>query len=540
NIPLAVRLEGALDVAALERTLVAIIERHEVLRTTFATLDGQLVQVITPAGTVPFSLPLSDLTHLPDVQREAELLRRADEESRQPFNLSRGPLFRANLLRLGPQEHVVLLTMHHIISDGWSMGVLMREIGAIYSAFSRGRPSPLPELPIQYADFASWQREHLAGDGLERQIDYWRQQLGPQGGPPPLELPTEYPRPAIFSSRGSSVVRQLPRDLVEQLRALSQREGATLFMTLLAGFQALLYRYSGQDDVCVGSPIANRTRAELEPLIGLFINTLVLRARLSPGQSFRSLLAQVRETTLGAYANQDLPFEQLVEALQPRRDMSHTPLFQVMLILQNATGGGSQAQLEGGLRLSQIESHSGTSTFDLTLSLAESDGGLEAAMEYCTDLFGAAMVERMLAHYEILLRGGVANPDIALVDLPLLSADEQRQLLLEWNPVPHSWNLEQNLAALFATAARPNLDSIAVIDPAGAARHSSESVARMGAAKPRCLCALHLVAKPGAHDDVIAFLEPVEDLARHGMLLRRRAGVEEVHAGVQPDRDHPH
>ncbi|NLG50391.1 MAG: non-ribosomal peptide synthetase, partial [Chloroflexi bacterium] len=420
NIPAAVRLSGRLDVAALERTFAEIVRRHETLRTTFDTVEGQPVQVI--ALEAPFSMPLTDLSHLPAEEREAEALRLAAEEARRPFDLTRGPLLRVQLLRLAEQEHIVLLTMHHIISDGWSIGVLVRELGAIYPMFAVGRPSPLPELPIQYADYAAWQQEWLTGDILKEQLDYWRQQLG--GALPVLELPTDRPRPPVSSSRGDTLSVMFPRELAEGLKTLSQRAGVTLFMTLLAGFQTLLYRYSGQSDICVGTPIANRNRAEIEGLIGFFVNTLVLRADLSGNPTFWEVLRRVREVAIGAYAHQDLPFETLVEELQPQRDMSHTPLFQVMFILQNAAGGSQELP---GLTLSQIETHSGTSTFDLTLSMSESREGLHASLEYSTDLFDAATVVRMLGHLRALLEGVVADPHQRIAEVELLTPDERAQ-----------------------------------------------------------------------------------------------------------------
>ncbi|RMF36691.1 MAG: non-ribosomal peptide synthetase, partial [Chloroflexi bacterium] len=330
NIPDAIRLRGPLDVAVLERSLNEIVRRHESLRTTFRATDGKPVQVIAPTLKLP--LPLVDLSGLPKAAREAEVQRLATEEAQRPFDLSRGPLLRVTLLRLGDEEHVALLTMHHIISDGWSMRVLVQELAALYDAFSHGRPSPLPDLPIQYADFALWQREWLQGEVLEEQLAYWKQQLS--GSPPVLELPTDRPRPPVQSFRGAHRPFMLPRPLSQAIKALCRREGVTPFMLLLAAFQTLLHRYTGQDDISVGTPIANRNRAEIEGLIGYFANTLVLRTDLSGDPPFRELLKRVREVALGAYAHQDLPFEMLVDALQPERDLSHTPLFQVMFVLQ--------------------------------------------------------------------------------------------------------------------------------------------------------------------------------------------------------------
>ncbi|HIP70970.1 MAG TPA: amino acid adenylation domain-containing protein, partial [Anaerolineae bacterium] len=345
------------------------------------------------------------------------------------------------------------------ISDGWSISVLMREISLLYDAFAAGRPSPLPELPIQYADFAEWQREWLQGDVLESQLAYWREKLGDQ--PPVLELPTNRPRPAVQTSRGATVSHTLPPDLMTAVNQLCRETGVTQFMLLLAAFQVLLYRYSGQTTVNVGSPIANRTRGEIEGLIGFFINTLVLRADLAGEMRFRDLLAQVKETTLEAYAHQDLPFESLVEAIQPERDMSHSPLFQVMFILQNAP---TRAQELPDLRLEMIDVDTGTATFDITLSLGEwGDGGMDASMEFNTDLFDRGTIERMLTHYETLLRGIVAGPDTAVSRLPLLTENEQWQILVEWNDTTRPYPLDQCVHQLFEKQVETTPQATAVV-----------------------------------------------------------------------------
>jgi non-ribosomal peptide synthetase component F len=461
NIPSAVRLSGELDVAILEQTLNEIVRRHEVLRTTFATMDEEPVQLIAPALELP--LLVKDLRDLPKPEREAEALQLATEEAMRPFDLTRGPLLRVTLLQLEAREYIVLLTMHHIISDGWSMGVLIGEIAAIYGAFSSGRSAPLPELPIQYADFAHWQREWLQGEVLEAQISYWKQQLA--GGASVLELPTDRPRPAVQTNRGATLSRKLPADLIGALKALGQRERVTQFMTLLAAFQTLLYRYSDQLDVSVGSPIANRNRAEIEGLIGFFVNTLVLRADFSGAPTFRELLQRVREVMLGAYAHQDLPFEMLVEVLQPERDMSRSPLFQVMFILQNAP---VRAQRLPGLALEMLDVHSGSSTFDLTLSMAEEADGMDAAIEFNTDLFDASTIESMLEHFQVLLEGVVADPDQPVSRLPLLTADERRRLLVEWNDAVADYSQRQDLCVhqLFEAQVERTPDAVAVVFPA--------------------------------------------------------------------------
>ena len=334
NVPSALRLTGPLNFNALQQSLQQIVHRHEALRTTFALIEGEPVQVIPAA--VPVLLPLLDLQSLDPDSRKAEARRLIDEEAQRPFDLEQGPLFRASLLRLSEEDHILLLSLHHIVSDGWSQGVLRRELVALYRAGCHGQPSELPDLPLQYADYAVWQRQWLQGAALARQVDYWKAHLA--GAPSFLELPTDRPRPAVKSFRGARRGLQLSQALTSSLSELSQREGATLFMTLLAAFQTLLYHYSGQSDIVVGTPIANRTRSEVEGLIGLFMNTLALRGDLSGDPRFTALLGRVRESALGAYAHQDLPFEKLVEELKPERSLSHSPVFQVMLILQNAPG----------------------------------------------------------------------------------------------------------------------------------------------------------------------------------------------------------
>ncbi|HEX2092214.1 MAG TPA: condensation domain-containing protein, partial [Longimicrobiaceae bacterium] len=330
NLPLALRLRGPLHTGALQRALGEILRRHEALRTVFAEVDGSPAQLVAPFGG--FALPVADLSGLGEAAREAEARRRATEEALRPFDLAAGPLFRARLLRLSGEEHLLLLSMHHIVSDGWSLGVLFRELAALYAAYRDGRESPLPELPVQYADHAAWQRRHLQGAALQRQLAYWRERLA--DAPALLELPTDHPRPPVQSFRGASQRRELAAGALERLRALGRQEGATLFMVVLGAFQVLLSRYAGSEDVVVGSPIAGRTRREVEALIGFFVNTLVLRSDLSADPSFREVLRRVREATLGAYEHQELPFEKLVAELQPERSLSHSPLFQVTFTLQ--------------------------------------------------------------------------------------------------------------------------------------------------------------------------------------------------------------
>ncbi|RKH75197.1 amino acid adenylation domain-containing protein, partial [Corallococcus sp. AB045] len=357
NLPVTLRLLGRLDVEALRRAFEALVARHEALRTTFFEEEGQPFQRIHPPAE--WVLPMEDLSGLEESERDAETLRLATREARQPFHLVHGPLLRTALLKLSDDSHVLLVTMHHIVSDGWSMGVLIRELASLYESFSGGRAPSLPPLPVQYADFALWQRQWLQGETLESQLGYWKRQLA--GAPAALELPTDRPRPAVQSRRGATVPVHFPSELTDSLRSLAQREGATPFMLLLSAFQLLLSRYSGQDDVSVGSPIAGRTHAEAEGLIGFFVNTLVLRAHVRPEESFRQLLAQVKATTLAAYEHQHVPFEKLVEVLQPSRDLSRSPLFQVMLVLQNAP---AEALRVPGMAFQPIPLEGNSSRFD--------------------------------------------------------------------------------------------------------------------------------------------------------------------------------
>ncbi|HZI13113.1 MAG TPA: amino acid adenylation domain-containing protein [Myxococcus sp.] len=426
NIPLSVRLDGTLDVAVLQRCFTEVLRRHESLRTSFRDTGAGAEQVISPP--VELALAAVDLTALPEAEREAEARRQAREEALRPFDLRRGPMIRTRLLKLSEQRHVLLLAMHHIASDGWSMSILVREIAALYAALSQGQPSPLPELPLQYADYAVWQREWLQGEALESELSWWRQQLA--GAPPLLELPTDRPRPPTRSYRGALHLSHMPRDVMESARALGQREGSTLFMVLLASFQALLTRYSGQDDIVVGTDIANRNHAGTEDLIGFFINQLVMRGDLSADPSFRQLLARTRETALSVYAHQDLPFEELVKALNPERSLAHAPVFQVKLILQNMPG----ASLElNGLSLQAVPTEPEAAKLDITLSVTETDQGLACAWMYSTDLFDAATIARMAGHWQRLLSGACASPEQRVSRLPLLSEEERRQLVLAWN-----------------------------------------------------------------------------------------------------------
>jgi amino acid adenylation domain-containing protein len=456
NIPCTLRADFALDLAALERSLNALVERHETLRTTFVASDGQPALKIAPVARV--AVPVVDLRHLPQPLREQECQRVISEEARLPFDLLRGPLLRAKVLRVDSEIYMVLMNIHHIISDRWSMGVFLEELSSLYGAFSEGKTPSLPELPVQYADFSVWQRELLQGQVYDRQLAYWKEQL--QGAPAVLELPTDRPRPAVESFRGEVATLVLPEQLTEKLNELSRAEGVTLFMTLLAAFQALLGRYSGQEDVVVGMPIASRNHPEIEGLIGFFLNTLPIRTRLSGNPSFQDLLARVKETALGAYANEDMPFEKLVEELQPERSLSHSPLVQVFFILQNAPLETMQFK---GLPIRRIETETKTSKGDLFFSLAEKSGELRGRMEYSTDLFDAATIGRMLGHYRTLLEAAVANPARPLSELPLLTSGERQQILVEWNATKSEYPRDRCLHDLFAEVARRNADRVAVV-----------------------------------------------------------------------------
>jgi len=456
NISRALRLRGALDAPVLQRSLGEVLRRHEPLRTRFEAVEGRPAPVIQAAASL--EMPLVDLRGLAKPEREEEARRLCAEEAQRPFDLTKDLLLRAKLLRLGAADHILVLTMHHIASDGWSVGLLVRELSTLYEAFVEGKPSPLSELPVQYVDFAVWQREWLQGEALEKQLDYWRKQL--EGAPALLELPTDHPRPAVQSYRGALMQREFPKPLLAALGELSRREGASLFMTLLAGFQALLHRYTGSDDILVGSPIAGRNRTEVEPLIGFFVNTLVLRGDLSGNPSFRTFLGRTRGAALEAYAHQDAPFERLVEELRPERDMSRSPFFQAMFVLQNAPREAAQL---AGLEVTATMIHSGTSKFDLTLFVREHGGSLQAAVEYNSDLFEAETIGRLLGHYQTLLEGIAANPDQRLSELPLLTSAERHQLLVEWNPVRTGYREEQCLHELFEAQVERTPDAVAVV-----------------------------------------------------------------------------
>jgi len=451
------KISGGLAAAALERALAEVVRRHEVLRTTFE-MAGEPVQVV--ASGLEMRLPAVDLSGLPGPAASAagELARLAREQAGHRFDLDSGLLLRATLVVLGEREHVLLLTLHHIVTDDWSMGVLVREVVSAYAAYSEGRPSPLPELAIQYADFAHWQRQRFSGEALEEELNYWRAELADL--PPPLELPTDRPRPAVRTTRGANLSWRFRDALLPALQALGRSQGATLFMTLLTAFEVLLARYTGRDDISVGSPIAGRNQAQLEPLIGCFVNTLVLRARLAGDPDFLTALGRLQEVTLGAFTHQDLPFEKLIAELQPERDLARTPIYQVMFSLHNVR---SEEAGMPGVRLERLAFGNPVAKLDLILNVQEIAGGLGAAMEYSRDLFDATTIRRLLTHYEMLLAGIAADPARPLSALPLLADAERHALLLEWNDTCETGVPEACIHEIFAAHAERTPDAPAVI-----------------------------------------------------------------------------
>jgi amino acid adenylation domain-containing protein len=455
NIPWFVRLRGRLNVSALERSLQEVARRHEVLRTTCVTVDGiPRAMVREPAA---FRLTVTDLKSAAEADRETQAVRLASEEAGRAFDLARDLMLRAHLLQLGDQDQVLILTMHHVASDGWSMGVFAHELSVLYEAFAQDESSPLPELPIQYLDFAVWQRKWLQGDVLDQQLAYWKEQLA--GAPAILELPTDFPRPRELSYRGARQEFVLDARLTQALHMLSRREEVTPFMLLLAAWQVLLSRYSGQEDVLVGSPIAGRNRMELEGLIGCFLNTLVLRTDLSANPTFRDLLQRVREVTLGAYAHQDLPFEKLVEELRPERSLAHSPLFQVLFVLQKAAADLLELP---GIVASDLSIDNPTAKFDLTLSLGERNGQLHGTLEYSTDLFQAKTIERLIGHFQVLLEAIVADPGQRIRDLPLLTESERQQLLVDWNDTASEFPRDKCVHELFEAQVERTPDAVAI------------------------------------------------------------------------------
>ncbi|OUS31219.1 hypothetical protein A9Q99_04270 [Gammaproteobacteria bacterium 45_16_T64] len=463
NMPATIRIKGDLNTNALKKAFQALVDRHESLRTSFLVDDGVATQVIREPSD--WFMDIRDISHLEYEERETEIIHFAEDEAARSFDLILGPinkarrirLIRSRLLKSADQEHVLLLTMHHIISDGWSLGVIIEEIAELYGAIVESRESTLPPLEIQYVDYARWQRDWMEGPVFDHQLAFWKKHLD---GVPVLELPTDRPRPALQTFAGEYEHVKLSLSLTQRLNELSQSQGTTMFMTLLAGFYALLYRYTGQDDVCVGTPVANRAREEFENLIGCFVNTLALRADLSENPRFVDLMMQVQDTTLSAYEHQDIPFERLVDKLGVARDKSHSPLFQVMFTLQNASTD-HELRLPG-LDLELLPSVMKTAKFDLTLNLTEKSDGLDGILEYNTDLFDASTVHRMVGHLESILEAAVEHPHTRIADLPLMPEAETKLLLEDWNSVDANFEYENSIQALFEKQASLNPESIAL------------------------------------------------------------------------------
>jgi amino acid adenylation domain-containing protein len=455
NIPIALRLNGRLELGALARAFSEVIRRHEVLRTHFSEENGRPIQVISAAQ--PVDLAVEDLSALAADGADTVLMMRVAEEANRPFDLSRDPLLRVGLFRLATDHHVLMLVMHHVVSDGWSLGVLVREVASLYDAFTREEPSPFPELSVQYADYAVWEREWLRGEALDRQLAYWKERLA--GSTSALELPTDRLRPAVRRSQGSMFRFTVGDQVRAAIMALCRREGTTLFMTLMAAWQSLLYRYTGQLDISVGTPVANRTRRETENLIGFFVNTLVIRTDFSDDPAFIQLLRRVREACLGAYSHQDVPFEKLVEEVEPERDLSRHPLFQVMFILQNSPTTALELR---GLRVSPLEVGATASQFDLSLSMANSDAELSGVLEYDTELFDEPTIARLAGHFQNLLGAIAEAPELPILRLSLLSDDERRRELFEWNDTGQDYDAESCIHHLFERQAEENPERVAL------------------------------------------------------------------------------
>ena len=455
NVPLALHLAGDLQADILEKSLQKIIQRHEALRTNFTTIEGNPVQVIKPESN--WQLTLVNVKDSPKYREDQEIKKWLEIHSHQPFDLANDSLIRATLLKLSDTEYFLLICLHHIVSDGWSMGVFIEELTTLYNAYTKGLEPLLPELPIQYADFAIWQREYLQGEIRQNQLNYWQKQLA--AAPALLHLPTDRPRPPEQRFEGDRINGILSPELSQGLNRLSREQGVTLFMTLLTAFKVLLYRYTGETDILVGTPIANRTRSELNGLIGFFVNTLVLRTDLARNPSFSELLKQVRETATDAYDHQDLPFEMLVESLQPERNMSYTPLFQVMFGLDNEIVDSIDLE---GIKATRQPLEFKTSKFDLSLSIQVKEAGLTAIWEYNTDLFDKSTIERLSGHFVNLLTGIIANPEQTVSQLPLLTESERNQLLFDWNQTEIDYKNDLCLHQLFEQQVKQNPQAIAV------------------------------------------------------------------------------
>ena len=455
NISAALKLQGNLDIEALRLAFEEIVVRHEALRTTFIAEEGQGRQVVMEPQR--WELPTISLEPLAPEEQEEVIKTRFTGDAHTSFDLVNGPLLRTRLIRLAQDAYVLIVTMHHIVADGWSMGVLIRELAALYEAYAQDQQSPLDPLKIQYADFSQWQREWLAGDRLNKQLSYWKERLVDV---PVLALPTDFSRPPVQTYDGANTGFTIDKETTESLNALCKTQGVTLFMTLLASLQVLLHRYSGQDDICVGTPIANRVRPELEALIGCFVNTLAIRNDLSGNPTFTSLLSQVQKNLTGAYDNQDIPFERLVDELGVAREMSHTPLFQVMFVLQNAAPTGSLALKGVNIELMPEESH--TAKFDLTLNLREENGCIIGDWEYRTDLFEPLTIERMKAHFVEILRSVAKESSKNIDEISLLNQDEKQLLLGRWNDTASKYERDSDIASVFVEQVNNYAESVAL------------------------------------------------------------------------------
>ncbi|MBV8893552.1 MAG: amino acid adenylation domain-containing protein, partial [Acidobacteria bacterium] len=455
NLARAFRITGPLDVPALTRAFRVVVARHESLRTIFESVDGQPTQIVLT--DVAVESPVVDLTGIPEQQREQEALRLASEEGRKPFDLTCGPLLRTLLIRLNSNQHLLVMVLHHIITDGWSIAILFRELTKCYEAFIRGEKPDLPELPVQYAEYAQWQREYITGEVLQEQVEYWKSQLS--GAPTVIELPADHPRPAIHSWHGATEELVFDKAILARLKAMAQAEGATLFMASMAAFQALLWRYTMQDSILVGTPVAGRKEVEIENLIGFFVNTLVFRADFSDGLSYRELVRQIRAFALNAYAHQDVPFEKLVEQLVPQRSMDTTPLFQVMFTFQNIP---KQIFQISGLDMEELMFDTGIAKFYLSADAYE-DNGLHFRFEYNTDLFDQSTIKRMIGHFARLVPGVLERPDQPLAQLALMTPEEEEEIALTLNPSPSEYPRESTIAKLFEKQARRTPDSTALL-----------------------------------------------------------------------------
>src|SRR5216684_5690091 len=456
----AFRITGPLNVNALTSAIGAVIQRHESLRTIFESVDGEVRQVVL--SDVDVQVPILNLADLPESEREPEALRIASEEGKKPFDLTRGPLLRTALLQLSRDQYILVLAIHHIITDGWSISILFRELAHCYEAYASGREPELPELPIQYVEYAQWQREYITGEVLAKQVQYWKNKLA--GAQTILDLPTDRPRPTTHSWHGATEELIFESQVRAALKEFAQSEGATLFMVSMAAFQALLWRYTSQDSILIGTPTAARSQIEIENLVGFFVNTLVFRADFTPDMTFRDLVRQVRACALEAYAHQDVPFEKLVEELVSQRSLDTSPLFQVMFTFQNIP---KQVFEIHGLSIKEIDFETGIAKFDLSLEVWEGDDTqFHSRFEYNADLFEHSTMQRMLGHFQRLIEAALENPDLPLAQLPILSAEEREQVLVEWNRTAVDYSRDHLglcIHELFESQVERSPDAIAVI-----------------------------------------------------------------------------